>query len=288
MSEVPETAEVGSGEEYGQSADTYSTPDNSWTAGLPVRDAEFAYAKGWENTIDLLRQYRDLEAIVGPDQVQMPGGDATPEEITAFWSRMGRPETPDGYNISPGESASGYDTMLSDWFRNAAHAVHMPVDMAESLHDRFREQAAEASAEYWQQDEQERKESEATLRQEWGRGFDARIEDAQRAVHRLGGDTLKQIFNETGLGDHPALIRAFSEMGRFLAGGGNTAPNAPATAAPSHTSGTTQAQREILRLRSDDKFMTAYGDRTHPSHNIAQEQMDELHSVAYPADTFRR
>lgn len=81
MSEVPETAEVGSGEEYDQSADTYSTPDDSWTAGLPGGDAEFAYAKGWENTIDLLLQYRDLEAIVSPDQVQIQGGDATLEKL---------------------------------------------------------------------------------------------------------------------------------------------------------------------------------------------------------------
>ena len=289
MSEGPETAAFDGGEEYGQSEDTYSTHDISWMADLPGPNAEFAYAKGWESPLDLVRQFRDLEAMVGPDQVRMPGADATPEEINAFWSRMGRPETPDGYNIAPGDSASGYDSMLADWFRDAAHAVHMPADMAESLHDRFREQAAEASAGYWQQAEQERQESEAVLRHEWGRSFDARIEDAQRAVNWLGGDTLKQVFNETGLGDHPALIRAFADMGRLLAGGGgNTAPNAPATAAPSPTGGATQAQREILRLRSDDKFMAAYGDRTHPSHDIAQEQMDELYSVAYPADTVRR
>ena len=79
---------------------------------------------------------------------------------------MGRPETPDGYNNSPGESASGYDTMLSDWFHNSAHMVHVPADMALSLDDRFREQTAETSPEYWQQAEQERQESEAVLRQE--------------------------------------------------------------------------------------------------------------------------
>ena len=133
--------------------------------------------------------------------------------------------------------------MLSDWFRDAAHAVLMPADMAESLHDQFREQAAEASAGYWQQAEQERQENEAVLRQEWVRNFDARIENVQHAVNRLGGDTLKQVFNETGLGDHPALIHAFSDMGRLLAGGGSTAPNAPATPAPCPTDGATQAQR---------------------------------------------
>ncbi|MGB0551324.1 MAG: hypothetical protein ACPGQV_01930 [Alphaproteobacteria bacterium] len=56
--------------------------------------------------------------------------------------------------------------MLSDWFRNSAHVVHVPADMALSLDDRFREQAAETSSEYWQQAEQERQESEAVLRQE--------------------------------------------------------------------------------------------------------------------------
>jgi hypothetical protein len=107
-----------------------------------------------------------------------------------------RAETPDGIDISPGESASAYDSMLSDWFRDAAHAVLMPADMAESLHDQFREQAAEASAGYWQQAEQERQDDEAVLSQEWVRDFDAWIENVQDAVNRLGGDTLKQVFNE--------------------------------------------------------------------------------------------
>ena len=43
---------------------------------LPGPGAEFAHAKGWENPVDLVRPYRDLEAMVGPDQARMPGGDA--------------------------------------------------------------------------------------------------------------------------------------------------------------------------------------------------------------------
>jgi len=43
------------------------------------------------------------------------------------------------------------------------------------------------------------------------------------------------------------------------------------------------AQREILRLRSNADFMAAYGDRTHPNHAIAQDQMDEFYALAYPA-----
>ena len=102
--------------------------------------------------------------------------------------------------------------MLFDWFRDAAHAVHMPAEMAESKQDRFREQAAEASARNWQQAEQERQEIKAVLRQEWGRNFDARIENVQQDVNRLGGDTLNQVFKETALGDHLALVCAPSSI----------------------------------------------------------------------------
>jgi hypothetical protein len=34
------------------------------------------------------------------------------------------------------------------------------------------------------------------LSQEWVRDFDAWIENVQHVVKRLGGDTLKQVFNE--------------------------------------------------------------------------------------------
>tara|TARA_E500000331_G_scaffold331577_1_gene354025 strand:+ start:1042 stop:1473 length:432 start_codon:yes stop_codon:yes gene_type:complete len=102
--------------------------------------------------------------------------------------------------------------MLFDWFRDAAHAVHMPAEMAESKHDQFRERAAEASARYWQQAEQERQEIKAVLNREWGRNFDVQIENVQQAVNRLGGDIWNQVFNETALGDHPALVYAPSSI----------------------------------------------------------------------------
>ena len=92
------------------------------------------------------------------------------------------------------------------------------------------------------------------------------------------------------MGNDPTLIRAFAGIGRRLYGGGtptagtpgsttNTEQNATVLPMPNSASG---AQREILRLRTDDKFMSAYGDRTHPSHEIAQAEMDALYAAAYP------
>jgi len=284
MSELPDASELANEEPASSEGEPPYREPPAWTNGLPGPDAELAAARGWESPAELLRQYRDLEAMVGPDQVRMPGDSSSPEEVEAFWSRLGRPSTPEGYAFSPGETATGYDTALSNWFREAAHAVHMPADMAQALHDRFREQAATARAQQWQSAEHERQHCESQLRRDWGRSYDARLEDARRAVERLGGDTLKQVFNDSGLGDNPTLVRAFADMGRLLSANGigehEAAPAAPASA--------TQAQREIMRLRSDGAFMAAYGDRTHPSHDVAQQQMDELYAQAYPAGAVRR
>lgn len=158
----------------------------------------------------------------------------------------------------------------------------MPADMAESLHDQFREKTAELCAQYWQHAEQEQQEGVAALRREWGRDFETRVSDAQRAVNQLGGDPLRELFNETGLGDHPTLIRIFADMGRLLAYEGRKDTSTSGQIAPSAYREAVQARREILRLRSDRKFMATYGDRGHRSHNIAQVQMDELYAAAYP------
>jgi len=221
---------------------------------------------------------------------QAPSPDAPPEEVAAFWTGLGMPQTADEYDLSPGDSATGYDIALSDWFRQAAHAAHMPADMAKTLHDAFRDHMAAQTNAYWDTVSHDRNESEAALKRDWGAGYEARMQDAHRAIERFGGQPLKDVLNHTGLGDHPLLVRAFADMGRLLAGNGNGESSGETTvgtqtAVPANA---TQAQREILRLRSNTDFMAAYGDRTHPNHAIAQDQMDELYALAYPAAIVQR
>ena len=229
--------------------------------------------------------------VSGSEQVRIPDDDASQEERDAFWSRLGRPTNPDEYEFSPGESATGYDTELADWFREAAHAVNMPVEMAQALHDRFLEARTQQTLDNWHDAQARGQETEALLSREWGSAYSANLELAQRAVAEMGGNELKEALEVSGMRDHPALIRAFAGIGRRLyANGRVSAENLPTVDSvgeqPTPRQPTTKAsaQREIMRLRSDEKFMAAYGDRSHPSHEIAQAEMDALYAAAYPSD----
>lgn len=260
-----------------------------WMEELPEGDIEFARNKGWMRPADLVREYRDLEAMVGPNQVRMPNSDTSPEEVDAFWSRLGRPAAPDGYSFSPGETATGYDNELAEWFREAAYAVNMPADMAHKLHDQFLQARLEQAAAHWQADRDRAAEAVSTLSQEWGSSYHTNLELARRAVAELGGPDLKEVLEETGLGDDPSLVRAFAAIGRRIyaeeriesQGDFEAAAKSQASDTPAHPGPAIAAQREILRLRSDDKFMLAYADRAHPSHEIAQAEMDALYAAAY-------
>lgn len=61
-----------------------------------------------------------------------------------------------------------------------------------------------------------------------GKSFDANLEIAQKALNQWGGDKLINILNETGLGNHPEVIRFFYRAGKsisedgFMRGGVST------------------------------------------------------------------
>lgn len=50
-----------------------------------------------------------------------------------------------------------------------------------------------------------------------GESFDANLKTAQKAVAKFGGEALARALNETGLGDHPELVRAFVRIGKAMA-----------------------------------------------------------------------
>lgn len=62
----------------------------------------------------------------------------------------------------------------------------------------------------------ERKTHEAALRKEWGGQYDAQIAIAQRAVARFASPALKQLLDDTGIGNHAEFVKAFVPIGRMI------------------------------------------------------------------------
>ena len=102
---------------------------------------------------------------------------------------------------------------------------------------------------------------------------------ATRAFAQFSSPELKSIMNDTGLGNHPEMIRAFSKIGEMLGEDSLVV----GTGMGSSQIAPQQAREEIQNLYSDKEFSAAYRDNKDPGHKSAMSKMDRLFKAAYPS-----
>lgn len=81
----------------------------------------------------------------------------------------------------------------------------------------------------------QRAEGIQALQQEWGQEFGANVTLAQKAVSVFGSPELGALFDATGIGDHPLIVKTFAMIGKALSedqafgrGGSNAEPQTAA------------------------------------------------------------
>jgi len=67
---------------------------------VPEKYANEPWAKEVKSVDDLWDKMAGSQKLIGKDRVVLPGDNATAEEMAAFYTRMGRPETSEGYKFA--------------------------------------------------------------------------------------------------------------------------------------------------------------------------------------------
>lgn len=253
-----------------------STPNNApfYDGFKDTNLKAWAANKGFESPEVALASYHSLEKLMGHDRagrtVVLPGADATPEERSAFLSKLGRPDKPDGYEM-PKEG----DEAFMGWARETFHEIGLPADMAKALVGKWEERMGSTIAESQQRTQAQVAADTAKLRQEWGAAFDDKIKAVDSAVAQFGLDTDSLTALRNAWGPYKAMT-FFEKIGSGMGDGeyisGNTARSFNGAMTPA------QAQGRITELRGDKGFVAKYvaGDAA------AKEEMARLHKWAYP------
>ncbi len=138
----------------------------------------------------MTKSYRELEKHFGvpADQLlKMPKADAKPEDIKAFWQRLGAPDKPTDYDFSSVKlNGEPLDQAFVDSMREAMAQNFIPKERATQI--------AEAFAKYVERDFQARQtlnaaklaEEAETLRKNWGTQYDYNHLKAMDGARRLG------------------------------------------------------------------------------------------------------
>lgn len=149
-------------------------------------------------------------------------GEGAPEQYEPF-------ELPEGLEIDEARNEQFVEFAKSH--NLSQEAAQQAVDMAAELVQATQQQLQDAhqqQVETWAQQAFQDEEI-------GGNAWDANVEAARSAIERFGGDGLKQALEQTGLGNHPELIRFAARVGKQISednippgGGSGDGPKDPA------------------------------------------------------------
>lgn len=251
-----------------------------WRSTLPEDIRPLAQAKGWKSPAEALKSYAHLERLVGADKIALPPKDAQGNRDWSKWdgwSAIGRPEAPDKYafRMPEGHTATEGDRAFQAHMAPLLHKAGLAqwqVDVLAQGLEGFGHQQRDGLS---RQTQQAYAASVEELQRDWGTSFDRHLDLANRAVRRFGGPDLVRALSASGLGHHPAVVRAFARMGATLA---EDSGGLPGDAGSGRGSGSARA--EIQRLKADPQFQTAFLNRLHPGHEQAMSKMLSLQAQA--------
>lgn len=273
----PATATTGTMTE--QTTTTQTATGIDWLPNADEATTGYLQNKGWKSPTELLSSYQNLEKLFGADKagntVVLPKENSTPEELSNFYNKLGRPSDASGYKIPVPEK--GGDPEFAKVAAGKFHELGLSKAQGEKLAEWYNGMAATSISARETQTTQTFQSDEASLRTAWGAAYDQNKVSAQNAVAALGLDSatidkLQGSLGHKGTMELLAKIGAKSTEGSFVTGETSNSFGNVQTPA--------QAKDNIRSLMNDKDFSAKYikGDAD------AVAKMKLLHSYAYPEE----
>lgn len=270
ITETPESTLVGE-----------PAPSTDWRSGLSEDLASHSAIKDIASIEDLAKSAIHAQQMVGADKIAVPGKDADAQAWEDVYNKLGRPEKAGDYEL-PQENVPSLEDQGAqlEEFKGEAHRLGLNKQQFAGL-VRFMAEKGQQGSEAAQANMTEmQKQAVATLQQEFGAAYDQNLNLAKSAVEQFGGEELKAVLNQTGLGNNPELVKAFARIGKMVAsdeiigkGGRESFVMSPG-----------EAQEAIMQKKLDVEFMAAYTQNHHPGHMAAVEEMQNLFELANPEE----
>ena len=195
-----------------------------------------------------------------------------------IYRAIGRPDSADQYvfedtnDVEPGGPL--------DEFKEWAHKENLSNDQAVNILGELNSMISRGQEQQTQALEQGLIDGQQTLREDWpGYLYDQNLEYAQRTFNHFADEGVRDLFDKTGVGNNPAVLKFFAKVGKAMG-----ESNLPSSGEPAQIGGLTpqSAQDTIQELYKDPEFLSQYRDNTNPNNKDANRRMDRLFKIAYP------
>ena len=276
MTEVTAQAQTSSIQDT-SAATNIDANTTEWTSGFAPEETEYVKNKGWKDPRSVLNSYKELEKFRGADEkslIKLPNKDAKPEDWDAVWNKLGRPESPDKYELTAPEGVQVNDDAVK-WFRETAHKKGLSANTAKEMFNEWNKFGSELQQKMQQEKQASHTRDLEVLKSEWGADYTAKEEYARRGGKALGLD--ENVLNEIGDKIGTANLYKMLYKAGELAG---EIKRPDAAQSSGSTADQDAALKKIAELTGNKEFYRKLNIDKDPA---AINEWNELHKKAYPS-----
>lgn len=256
--------------------------DNPFLAQFPDDIKKDSTMQPIKDMNGLAKSYINGQRLLGKNRIALPGENATDQERADFYKATGRPDSAEGYEFnkelvhpSMGEQRDELVKAVQGMMFDAG----LSKAQAETIFTKYNEHIGGIFEATVAKQEQQVTEWIDQLKVDFGQAFQQKIVLAKTAMQEFGGEDMTALMEETGLGNHPAVVKFMSAVGAKLSGDkivdGDGKPLG-------FQMSSEEAKAEIKKLEADKDWLKRFQTKSEPGHQDAKEQRARLFKIAYP------
>ncbi len=220
----------------GQEAIVPEQKQASWIDGLPDDLKAKPTLQKFKDVEDIVRSYVSLESMLGKDRLIVPSEESAQADWDNFYNKLGRPETPDGYELKLPDNIPVDEGFVNN-FKQWAHSVGLSKKQTAELAKKYAEFESQMVAQTQEEINKNIMEAAESLKKDWGTEYEANVERANAALSTAAAEIPELIewLNASNILADPVFAKILNFFGRGLSedtlrGGRATTPQGTAEA----------------------------------------------------------
>jgi|TARA_Y100000296_G_C5176268_1_gene260252 hypothetical protein len=251
----------------------------SWRDSLPDELKGVKTLEKFKDTDALAKGYVHLEKYFD-GTIKIPGENATQEEVDKYYSKLGRPDTIEGYEYEKAEMPEGqaYDETFEKAFLTKAHAEGLNNKQVSSLYEWWNGQSKDIHVQNTVAKENSIQKAEIELRADWGRQYDEKISGVGRLVDQYASGEDRQYLIDSGIGNDPHLARMLDRIAKDHGEAKHLGD--PKINAFTDPASAQQAKDAFYKDTESDDYK-AYFNENHPRHKEVGQMLERWNKTIY-------
>ncbi len=232
----------------------------------------------------LAKSYVNVNKLVGADKnavLKLPNSPDDKDGWNNVYSKLGRPEKVEGYEVSKFKEVAGVDEKSLGEIAQVAYEKGVSKDALHAIVGKYLEQVGGAKTQTDEQVQETIKGYTDNLKKEWGEAYETKTSKVLETLkQKADPEFLKLAADYPFIFDHPAVMKTMDALIKMTVEDGGVKQGGSSGAGPMSPN---EARAALAAMDGDQEKMKILTTSGHPMREHLLAERTKLFKYAYPA-----